>query len=464
MDAVFYGFRHVVLMNPDFEKMIEAENSAVFDGLLPALNSDRQVSVRFNPLKAASVPCAVAGEPLGSPVKWEPRGYYLDRRPLFTLDPAMHQGVYYVQEASSMLVGETVRRIVEVHEGMCLNVLDACAAPGGKTTSVLSVLAPGSALIANEYDYGRAEILKENLYKWGNPSVAVTRGDTARFARLGNCFDMIIADVPCSGEGMFRKNEEARAQWSPALVEQCAALQREIIGNIVGSLKPGGYLLYSTCTFNTMENERNVEYFRDEWGLECVDVDRDAEWNISGAVNSDVPVSRMLPSRVRGEGFFLAVMRKPGKLKAEHAEVRQSRRNAPVQSVASQWVDGLEVRNIDGTVWGATPELWRLVGELEKKKIDFIGIGCEIARIKGKDMVPHHGLALSTALKRGSFPEVTVDRDEALRFLRKENIDVPAETPKGYVLLVYDSTPLGFVKNLGNRTNNLLPKEWRVRI
>lgn len=234
------------------------------------------VSVRLNVSKnvsAAEVPEICAEVP------WCRNGFYLDRRPRFTFDPLLHQGGYYVQEASSMFHSHVVSQLCK-DSGLPLRVLDSCAAPGGKTTAAIDSLPEGSLTVANEYVPSRAAVLRENLIKWSSPFTVVTRGDTAAFRRLKNSFDMIIADVPCSGEGMMRKDPEAIAQWSEGLVSECAERQWMIISNLWPSLKPGGFLIYSTCTFNRLENEEMVSRIIEELGAESVAVDVDPEWGI----------------------------------------------------------------------------------------------------------------------------------------------------------------------------------------
>lgn len=442
---------------PEFFEMLSAETGAEYDRLVSALSLEPEVSVRFNPAKTAELP---GWAPEADVVPWEPWGRYLRQRESFTIDPQFHQGFYYVQEASSMIIGEIVRRIAAENGGEPLTVLDTCAAPGGKTTALLAALPEGSAVIANEYDYERAEILRENLFKWGNPSVAVTRGDTAQFRKLRGCFDIILVDAPCSGEGMFRKDEGARAQWSPRLVSQCAERQREILSNVVNALAPGGYLIYSTCTFNTVENEQVVEDCCDRYGLRSVNPGFPEQWNISPALNSTLNVSRFFPHRLRGEGLFVAVMQRDGSFTPHQADVPKSRKITQTES----WTNGLVIEERDNVIRGLTPALASLLNRVDKKIERWLSRGVDIANVKGKDFIPAHPLALSTAINRDAFNRFSVDRPTALMFLRRDNFILPTSVPQGYVLLEYKGLPLGFVKNLGNRVNNLLPKEWRIRM
>lgn len=445
-------------MHPDFEKMLSEEESELFKPLFSSLKQPPVTSVRLNPSKRPeSTPPWLKD---ADHVPWEPQGFYVDDRPLFTLDPLMHQGAYYVQEASSMIAGEVIRQISAKHKDRGFNVLDACAAPGGKTTAVLASLPRDSALIANEYDALRANILVENIYKWGNASVAVTRGDTRRFRKLHEVFDIIIADMPCSGEGMFRKDRRAVEQWSAHLVKDCALRQVEIAGNIIDSLSPGGYMMYSTCTFNTRENERNIEQLCEEFPLETVDLEFPDEWGIAKAVNSGIHAYRFFPHRLRGEGFFFSLLKKEGELR-ERSSVKPVKQ---VRTPADTWVDGLIMERNGDIINGMTPALYSLLKKTGKKISPWLSRGVAVAVIKGKDVIPEHPLSMSVHLNKNAFPKVNVNERVALDYLRRTPIVLPPDVDKGYVLLEFNGLPLGFVKNLGNRNNNLYPVEWRVRM
>lgn len=274
---------------------------AQFEKLYEALQHDTPVSIRLNRNKCQSVP------PESTPVPWCETGYYLNIRPTFTFDPLFHAGSYYVQEASSMFVEQAVRQYV--HEPVVM--LDLCAAPGGKSTLVRSVLPEGSMLVANEVMRNRSQVLAENLIKWGDEGVIVTNNDPADFTPLEAMFDVILTDVPCSGEGMFRKDPVAIGEWSIDNVTVCWQRQRRILKDIWPCLKPGGILIYSTCTYNREENEDNVAWIARELGAEVLPVAVQEAWNITGNLTGEeFPVYRFLPHRTVGEGLFLAVLRK----------------------------------------------------------------------------------------------------------------------------------------------------------
>lgn len=449
-----------------------------------------EVSVRTNRHK----PSARLSD---QPVPWCEDGCYLKERPVFALDPCWHQGRYYVQEAGSMFVSHVVRSLAARWTGpVC--ALDACAAPGGKTTAVIDALPQGSLMVANEYVPARAAVLKENIVKWGSPSVIVTRGDTARLARLGETFDLVVADVPCSGEGMMRKDDEAVAQWGEGLVRDCAALQWEIVCNLWQTIRPGGVMIYSTCTFNRQEDELNVARILRELGGESVEIAVPADWGITGAIGEpSLHAYRFIPGRTRGEGLFVSVIRKKGFSETGAQEYENSYRTgaqeydscrasqesykgrkgrpdkgdkrgavAKVPSQLSDWLaDGSRYAlYADGDRVNAFPREWMPVLERVRKVTDVIHDGVHVASLKGHDYAPAHALVMSSAFNKSAFPHVDIDKDTALRYLRGESPVMPEGTPRGYVVLTYDGEPLGLVKNLGNRSNSLYPSAWKLRV
>ncbi|MGM9845441.1 MAG: rRNA cytosine-C5-methyltransferase [Muribaculaceae bacterium] len=453
----------------DFVKLIDtyiARGGEQLRGLCEALSSTApQVSVRYNPLKARPRGAFEAS----APVAWWPDAAYLDARPAFTFDPALHQGRYYVQDASSMAIAAVVRHLVaSLPAGPAITYLDACAAPGGKTTAALDALPREAVVVANEYDYRRANILAENVAKWGRPGVIVTRGDTSQYGALPAFFDIIAADVPCSGEGMMRKDAVAVEQWSPALVCDCAARQRAIIANLWGALKPGGYLIYSTCTFNRQENEDIIEAIIADYGAEAVDVGMSGYDEIAPGLLTDIPCYRFLPGRVRGEGLFMAVLQKPAgeatlTRKSQDARRRGGSAGKATMPALPAWLAGdYSYRaTATGEVY-AMPAAMTAAADAVSSAADVVSCGTHFATIKGRDIVPAQALALSADMRRDAFPAVELQRDAALTYLRREVLTLPDGLPRGYVLLTYGGEPLGFVKNIGNRCNNLYPQHWRI--
>lgn len=279
--------------------------------LIRALEEPPVTSVRLNRRK----PGAVFQNT--DKVAWCDSGLYLKERPEFILDPLLHAGAYYVQDASSMIYETVITKILEDSPLFAVNqsklkILDLCAAPGGKTTAIINALQDGAEIIANEYSNKRVGALKENLAKWGYPFVKVTNKDSYYYSLQKESFDIIAVDAPCSGEGMMRKEEMARTQWSNNLVNECVALQKEILNNSVKALKPGGYLIFSTCTFNRFENEENAQYITDHLHLLPIEINLPEEWGIPRGYATDLPVYRFMPHKTKGEGLFLAIFKKPG--------------------------------------------------------------------------------------------------------------------------------------------------------
>ena len=436
-----------------------------------ALLTEPEVSVRVNDAKLAGA--FLSFEKFGvdpqqcQRVPWCAKGFYLPQRPSFTADPRLHQGLYYVQDASSMAVTAAIDAIMAADATLALKplrYLDCCAAPGGKTTAATSQLPVESLIVANEYDFKRAQILAENMAKWGSPVAMATRGDTARLQRLPAFFDVVAVDAPCSGEGMMRKDEKAREQWSRGLVESCASLQRSILENAYATLRPGGWLIYSTCTFNRSENEENVRWLADTFGMQSVCIPSlDALEEVAGGIDTDLHCYRFIPGRTRGEGLFLALLRKTPGEAAQRCPMAKTPQDAQVPKEVRAWLRGKYAWRLIGSelyVWPAAraQEMATVVSAL-----DAFMPGLHVATIKGKDCIPAHELALSTAINAEAFPHAEVTERQALAYLHRDAVSLPPDVPKGYVLIYYGSQPLGFVKNLGNRTNNLYPKNWRIR-
>lgn len=481
----------------DYRTFIAREIGPLADGLVDCLEQTApEVAVRINrrKLRAAGVPDDWLPEVCraGEKVAWWPEGYLLPERPDFTHDPAMHQGLYYVQDASSMITAHVVAALSARLGGAPLLMLDACAAPGGKSTAALDALPEDSMLVANEFDFRRASILAENIQKWGCPAVAISRGDTARFRRLPELFDIVAADVPCSGEGMMRKDAQACAQWSERLVDECAARQWEIVENLWETLAPGGFFIYSTCTFNTRENERIADRMLADLGAEPVAVPLPED---SGIVVDDKGRMRFLPTRLRGEGLFMAILRKPGEwtpalvrhtASTPRREKKKSRNRGSVAepqpggrpsskapdlaSLCAPWLRGDYDFLLRGEALYARPAAFSHIYDLLDSHLDLLLPGLEVAALKGRTAVPLQPLALTTALNStdSPFPTAEVDLDLALSYLRRESLPGFPDSPRGPLLLTLrprdlaSPLPLGFVNNLGSRANNLYPTPWRI--
>ena len=424
------------------------------------LETPPTVSVRFNSRKKQPQ----SFEKEVDRVPWCDKGIYLPSRPSFTLDPAMHQGRYYVQDASSMAIGVAVDHALETLaiSDRPIRFLDACAAPGGKTTAAIDRLPDNAFVVANEAEAHRVNILEENLIKWGTPAYIV-RGDAAVKLFPDDFFDIVAADVPCSGEGMMRKDNFAVEQWSPALVKNCVSLQRKIIGSLWDSIKPGGFLIYSTCTFNLLENEENIHYIIKELGGIPTKIPGLNEENgiIGTQGDYDFPSYRFVPGTVRGEGLFMALLQKPESLSTAD-RLRTGKIKGKQNTTLNRFLNG-EYLFLDTDQPTAVPtEHFSLYSALSNR-IKFRQAGITLGTMKGRDFIPGQSLAMSTSLNRGIFPEYEIDLPTALQYLRREAITLPQGLPKGFVLLTYEQTPLGWVKNIGSRANNLYPDVWKIR-
>lgn len=429
--------------------------------LFSALNGKPETSVRINRRKRPADPLY----PDMTSVPWCESGRYLEQRPNFTLNPLLHSGTFYVQDASSMIY-ESIVGLLAFDSPV--TACDLCAAPGGKTTAILNSLPDGSVMLANEFSSSRANILKENLCKYGYPDLIITNTDTSRLAGMRERFDLVAVDAPCSGEGMMRKEETARSQWSEGLIRQCATLQREILNNAAEMLAPGGYLIYSTCTFNMSEDEDNAAWIVRTLGLQPIDTGLAGKYAIQPQIKGDIPCLRFMPGFTRGEGLFLSVFRKPkdgnGRSRGCKPKKKVKGKTDPrLLDTAKTWLKGdFEIINHEGRLIALSPHTAALL-EAIPKGVRIMSAGVETGEIKGKDIVPVHALAMSTIMAH-PFPEVELSEDDALLFLSKESIVLPEETRKGFVTVTYRGIPLGFLKNLGNRSNNLYPSEWRIRI
>ena len=420
-----------------------------------ALEKEPVVSIRVNERKMVSGLSPKT-------VPWAESGRYLESRPLFTADPLFHAGCYYVQEASSMFVEQVVKQYVNAP----VRALDLCAAPGGKSTHLLSLLPRDSMLVSNEPMPLRAQVLAENITKWGNASSVVTKNEPADFAPFRNFFDFVLVDAPCSGEGMFRKDSFAVEQWSVSNVEQCARRQRDIVADIWDTLCPGGLMVYSTCTFNREENEDCVEWIASELGAEILEVKVPDEWNITGSLTTEgLPVYRFIPGYTEGEGLFMAVLRKDGSSAAVQPRLPRFKQvPAKVKGEVEKWIVGSErfdfVMQSDIVV--AMPKKHTAAMLALQQKLKVIHAALPLAEVKNNKLLPLHALAMSTELNASAFNTMELEREKALAYLHREAM-LFADAPVGHLLLTYKGIPVGFVKNIGNRANNLYPAEWRIR-
>ena len=468
--------QHIELPSAFADDMQTLLGDADYHSFLASLSQDPPVSIRLNRKK--QLKWLLPESNVSDRVPWCLSGVYLEERPSFTFDPLFHAGCYYVQEASSMFLDQVLRQCLPADQPVAM--LDLCAAPGGKSTLALDALPEGSLMVANEVIRPRAQVLLENLSKWGNASIVVTNSDSLAFSSLAGCFDVLLADVPCSGEGMFRKDGSAVDEWNEAAVENCWRRQRSIVSNAWPCLKSGGLFIYSTCTYNVKENEENVSWICRELGAEPVVLHVPQEWEITGQLLEACPASvyRFLPHKLRGEGFFLCVLRKTSEegLSARQKtsggrDVAASRRRTVTGNVmqmarlASGWTDAGETFEMmtDDNTLTLFPARWKKLLALCRKHLHVMQAGLTLGALHGKDLVPAHMLAMSLHLNKDAFLCSDLSLEQAIAYLRREQVILPSSFPRGMVLLTYQGVPLGFVKNIGNRTNSLYPQEWRIR-
>lgn len=448
------------VFNNNMLRMLGTEEHARF---LASLDECPPVSIRYNSAKWKK-------ERRGMQVPWCRSGFYLESRPTFTFDPAFHAGYYYVQEASSMFLEHLLRRYVGEQPVVAL---DLCAAPGGKSTLTADALPEGSLLIANEAVRQRSHILAENMTKWGSPDVVVTHNYAADFQPLGSMFDLIICDVPCSGEGMFRKDEQAVKEWSADNVETCSVRQRGIVGDIWQCLRPGGLLVYSTCTFNMKEDEENVRWMTEELGAEILPCGAEQEWNIAGSFleGHEMDVCHFFPHRNSGEGFFICIVRKPEDADCFPCRYRPQRKESKrrqmpkVPEEVRSWLDHPSDYAFfaEGDKFAAFPKHHLDVLDAVRGCLNVLCYGVTLAVTKGKALLPAHALAMSVRLAQEAFPCAELTYEQAVAYLRAEAVALPADAERGFVIVTYQGMPLGFVKNIGHRANNMYPQEWRIR-
>lgn len=444
----------MVELHSKFVERINNEFGSDANAFLEALVTEPVTSIRINTQK-------VTDAKLTDVVPWASNAMYLSQRPVFTLDPIFNVGGYYVQEASSMFVEQAFKQHVTVSDDLA--VLDLCASPGGKSTLLASLLNGKGMLVSNEVVSQRVAPLRENLTKWGYPNSVVINSDPSVIGKCEGLFDVILVDAPCSGEGMFRKDEVAIKEWSPENVEMCANRQRSILSDIFPALKVGGILIYSTCTYNKDEDENNVKWICSELGGELLPVSFNKDWGIDDSGFG----YHFYPYRTRGEGFFLAAIRKTAEtqncsLKVKNSKVVQSQGAKLVKDFIVNPSDFQYTETPDKMII-ATPS--RIADKISylRSNVRVVQAGVAVAQLKGKDVIPGAPLALSSILNRKSCKTVELDWTQAMAFLKRESFALP-ECEKGWLLALYKGVALGWLKNLGNRTNSLYPAEWHVRM
>jgi 16S rRNA C967 or C1407 C5-methylase (RsmB/RsmF family)/NOL1/NOP2/fmu family ribosome biogenesis protein len=422
-----------------------------------ALDQPSPVSIRINPAKWNMTPVN------SERVPWTEYGHFLNLRPSFTLDPIFHSGCYYPQEASGMFLEQVYKQVVNnLHN---IRVLDLCGAPGGKSTHLSSLIGDNGLLVANEVIRSRAGVLAENITKWGYGNTIVTNNDPEAFSGLKEYFDLILIDAPCSGEGMF-SDPSVRTEWSPDNAALCSERQRRIIMDVWPSLKENGILIYSTCTFNPAENEENIKWLSEKTEASSVRIDISKFKGISEINYKDISGYGFYPGRIKGEGLFISVIRKPGN-PSESIIPRLKKNDNQLTDNDTKIAGNLintRLKNLyrhNDIVY----ELALLVEEYQllKNYLRIIKGGTALFKSRRDDFTPLHDLALFCKIRRDAFTLIELDYHQAVSFLRKDNL-IPGDAAKGLILLMHRGVCLGFAKNIGSRVNNYFPMEWRIRM
>jgi 16S rRNA C967 or C1407 C5-methylase (RsmB/RsmF family)/NOL1/NOP2/fmu family ribosome biogenesis protein len=430
-------------------------------------SGEQITSVRVNPFKVKDIlSFQISNNQFQiSSVPWSSHGYYLSSRPSFTFDPLFHAGTYYVQEASSMFIEQAFKQTVDLSKQ--IKVLDLCAAPGGKSTLIQSLISKNSLLVSNEVIQARASILVENITKWGAANVVVSNNDPKDFARLTNFFDVIVVDAPCSGSGLFRKDPDAINEWSENNVALCSQRQQRILADVYPSLKQDGVLIYSTCSYSVEEDENIADWMMSELNVETVQLKKEQHWNIDETISKKGAYGyRFWPDKVKGEGFFIAVVKKKdgegyGSFKPKKSTLEKVTKAE--EQIIHHWVDNdteihfVKHKNDVLALPGAVLEQLQIV----QPALYIQKAGTKIGQFAKNDLIPDHEFAVSS-LPAQTTPAVELSYDDAIRYLRKEEIIV-SPVVKGWAMMKYKTYNLGWAKVLPNRVNNYYPKEWRIR-
>jgi 16S rRNA C967 or C1407 C5-methylase (RsmB/RsmF family)/NOL1/NOP2/fmu family ribosome biogenesis protein len=439
-----------------FVNRIKSQDYIDEESLLDSLAANGPISIRTNDKKMKLLPAD------SERVPWCSNGFYLHERPAFALDPLFHAGCYYPQEASGMFIGTLFSQLAGGISN--IRVLDLCGAPGGKSTHLSSLIDSDGLLVSNEVIRSRVMTLSSNLTRWGLSNVMVTQNDPADFSRLKGFFDIILIDAPCSGEGMFRERIAVR-EWTEENAFHCSRRQRRILMDAWPALKEGGKLIYSTCTFNPDENEKNIKWFTGKVDAESLTPDISGYKGIVEIVHDGIRGYGFFPGKIAGDGFFVSVLQKTGKQDPLVLRNRASdlfRVTNEEKRVVSDWTS-FQVSNImkpAGAIISSAAEIddYKVLSSF----LRIVKHGTIICNVKNRDLLPHHELAMSVRLKARSFPSVALNRGQALAYLKREKFTVD-DPPQGWFLVTHEGINLGFMNNVGRRLNNYYPVEWRVR-
>ncbi len=427
------------------------------EALIAAHQLPAVTSVRLNPHKYST---AFADN---EQVPWCASGRYLSARPVFTVDPLYHAGAYYVQEASSIFLHHVLSS--HVLNNKPLRVLDLCAAPGGKSTLIASFLGADDLLVSNEVIRTRASILEENMTRWGCMNTWVTSNDPKDLGRLTGYFDVIVVDAPCSGSGLFRKDAKALDEWSEANVLLCSQRQQRILADVWPALKEDGILIYATCSYSPQEDEEILDWLSDNFEVKGLAVTTKEEWGIAETQSAKGMYGyRFSPDKVKGEGFFIAAIQK----KEETDELKPLRyktlQNKQAQAQTKHLLDvDYACLQLDKDNYVAIHPAHEDDYHILKQFVYLRKTGIELGTPTPKEWLPAHDVAMSIHAS-ATLPKLELNKEQALKFLKKEDFQLPDGTHKGWILLTYNGLALGWIKALGNRFNNYLPKHWRIRM
>jgi len=423
-------------------------------------SGEQLTSIRLNPAKQISHP--FDGKIDYQQIPWATQGYYLANRPSFTFDPLFHAGIYYVQEASSMFLEQALQQTVNLSAS--LKILDVCASPGGKSTHLQSLISKESLLVSNEVIRARANVLKDNIIKWGTENVVVTNNDPKAFAKLPYYFDVLVVDAPCSGSGLFRKDADAIGEWSENNVALCSQRQQRILADVWTALKEDGVLIYSTCSYSVEEDEAIMDWITETFDAQNITLTTQEDWNITETVTAKENYGyRFWPDKTKGEGFFLGCFKKKEGESDNKLKVKQKPEEASKKEVAviENWVkaDGFIFMKHLQTVY-AWPSVHLQDFSLLLQHLNVIYSGVLTGELIRDKLVPHHSLALSTIIQ-DAIPVISINEDAAIKYLQRKEFQIETDS-KGWHIVAFKGYKLGWVNNLQNRVNNYYPKELRI--
>ncbi len=434
----------------EFTERMKAQLNGDYDAFIDSLRNPAPVSIRLNPEKYIDI------FDKDEKVPWCNEGRYLSVRPSFTFDPYFHAGGYYVQEASSMYLEQVMQKILANRKN--LRILDLSAAPGGKSSHILNLISSDSLLVSNEIIPARNIILQQNLVKWGYSNVIVSQNQPSDFKNLKDFFDIILVDAPCSGEGLFRKDKAAINEWSIDNVNRCSIRQENILNDILPCLKPGGHLIYSTCTFEPSENDQRIEaVLKSHPDFVSINL-HDSKFNSNKTKYGE----QFYPHKIKGEGFYIATVKRNENEEMHQQPSAKIKTAEQFNSLLEEYLDDAAdfIPMLVKDVLYAIPHAAASVYTLLAKELYIRQAGICMGSMKGEDFIPVHDLALSNHL-RHDILSLSLNEEEAIRYLKCESIPQYSSSP-GWYTVNFQSFPLGWAKVLNTRVNNYFPRNLRI--